>query len=268
MGRKLGQHFLVQPRMARKIVIRAELPYRAPVLEIGPGRGALTHWLLEAGHRVVAVEPDPALVEHLRHRFWDQPGVAIVHADILTVNWQTLIEEYLHESIAYLVSNIPYQISSPILHRMLEFEPVWEESVLMLQKEFADRLAARPGTSAYGSLSVLTQSRWLIESLFPVSPSNFRPPPGVWSQVVRFRKREFITEIVAAPLFREIVTKAFRHRRKTLVNNLRMSLSQEVLLEVRKWLKKNGWPETVRAQDIPPEAWLKLVAALPIPRGC
>ncbi len=206
MGRRLGQHFLRNPEIIEKIA-GAICPTRQDlVIEIGPGEGVLTQALLPQTGRLISIELDDALIPKLRHRF---PGIEIVHADVL----KTDLAQWGPATVA---GNLPYYITSPIVGHVLAMGPLLRHAVLMMQREVADRLTAQPGTKDFGFLSVSTQARAQVEFLFPVPKGAFAPPPKVESAVVR------LTPLLASipEGFLSFAGLCFRHKRKTLRNNL------------------------------------------------
>jgi 16S rRNA (adenine1518-N6/adenine1519-N6)-dimethyltransferase len=214
--KRLGQHFLIDPNIIRKIVATAELSSEDTVLEIGPGRGALTDALSRVVRRVVAVEIDPQLHRLLEEQRADRPNVELVCADALT---------YPLESISngtIVVANLPYYISTALLFRLLEHRTRFPRLVLMLQNEVADRLVAKAGSVDYGVLSVMAQYAADMTKVFRVSAQCFRPRPEVGSAVVLLRtKKETLLPPQKESAFAGLVKAAFAHRRKTLVNSLR-----------------------------------------------
>ncbi|HEY6084698.1 MAG TPA: 16S rRNA (adenine(1518)-N(6)/adenine(1519)-N(6))-dimethyltransferase RsmA [Nitrospira sp.] len=215
-NKRLGQHFLIDQNIVRKILAAAELGPQDVVLEIGPGRGILTQALSRAVRRVIAVEIDPALHRHLQEQQKEWSNVELICADALQFPLDGLPVETV------VVANLPYYISTPLLFRLLEQRPRFPRMVLMLQREVADRLIARPGSADYGVLSVMAQYAADITKAFHVSAQCFRPRPEVGSAVVLLRTRP---RGDASPeeesKFAAFVKAAFAHRRKTLVNSLR-----------------------------------------------
>lgn len=216
--RSLGQNFLVDANLQRKIVDALGAGPEDEVLEIGPGRGALTRHLVGHVGRLVLVELDDALAAALQERYGGRHGVEVVHGDVLT----TPLADHLRDPAAVrVVGNIPYNITTPIVFRLLE-RPRPKEVVLMVQEEVADRMCARPGTKEYGALTVGLRSVARVERLFKVGRGAFRPVPGVDSAVVR------ITPIRPEPMdaaeeerLRVLVRAAFQWRRKQLRRILR-----------------------------------------------
>ena len=223
--RALGQHFLIDPAVAERAVALAELGRGATVLEIGPGRGALTEVLLAAGHRVVAVEYDQELAAQLVAGRPDE--LTVIHADFLRLDLDRLPAQPLP-----VVANLPYATGTAIVARLLEHPARFPRIVVMLQREVAQRLAAAPGSRAYGSLSVLTALRARVSLLFDVPPEAFVPRPAVESSVVRLDVLPASPVAIDDPAsFRRIVHFAFAQRRKTLRNALGAGLGDVGLAE-------------------------------------
>ena len=212
---KLGQHFLDHPGILSRIAAAACAPEERLVVEIGAGRGALTAHLLERARRVVAVELDPALVEHLRRRFAGEPRVEIVAGDALEV-------DLAQWGRGVLAGNLPYYAATPILERVAECAPTIPQAVFLIQKEVAERVTARPGGKAYGYFTVRLALDLASELLFEVKPGSFRPPPKVDSAVVRLRSHPRAAELAIddPARFLGLVSACFRHKRKTIRNNL------------------------------------------------
>ncbi len=181
------------------------------VIEIGPGRGALTEKLLKRAKRVVAVEVDPHLVEHLRRKFGGDSRLEVVQADVLEVD----LSQWGRAPVA---GNLPYYITSPILEKVTRLE--CPRVVFLIQKEVAERLTAQPGSRAYGFLTVQTAIRANARLLFGVKPGAFHPPPQVDSAVVLLEPRAEALEIANPDEFVRFVGRCFRQKRKTIRNNL------------------------------------------------
>jgi 16S rRNA (adenine1518-N6/adenine1519-N6)-dimethyltransferase len=216
---KLGQHFLSSPGVLERIAVGACPPGQSLVIEIGPGKGALTRHLLARAKRVVAIEIDPAMVEHLRRAFPGEPRLEIVEADALQV-------DFTRWGPAAITGNLPYYVATPILERVAA-----SGGVFLIQKEVAERVTARPGSKAYGYFSVLIALLAESEMLFTVKPGAFRPPPKVDSAVIRLRPQRRAAELgIDDPRkFLEFVSACFRQKRKTLRNNLTgMNLQQSI----------------------------------------
>jgi 16S rRNA (adenine1518-N6/adenine1519-N6)-dimethyltransferase len=238
--KRFGQHFLTDKNLLKKIVRTASVEEGDVVLEIGPGRGALTAELLNAGATVVAVEVDRNLAELLRKRFSRLAGVSLVEGDIVKMPFAS-IEGLSIEGIEHptddgyqkvkSVSNLPYNITGPMLFRFLEERDRFSIIVLLIQKEVAERLAAVPSTKGYNALSVLLQVWFDIKSEFEVKRTLFVPPPKVDSMVVSLVPRTAPRVDTGDPaLFRRVVKAAFSLRRKMLSNSLKtLGVAPEII---------------------------------------
>jgi 16S rRNA (adenine1518-N6/adenine1519-N6)-dimethyltransferase len=233
-GRRLGQHFLNSRGYLERIAAAACPEPEPLVVEIGPGRGALTERLLACAGRVVAIELDKTLAAFVRARF-ASANLTLIEADVLEVD----LSQW---GPAVIAGNLPYYISSPILEKL--FGTPMKRAVLLLQKEVASRLAAEPGTREYGFLTVHARLYTTVEVLFRVPPSAFSPPPEVDSAAVRLTPAPPARWGVADPgAFLEFASRCFRQKRKTLRNNL-APYYPKALLDVL--------PETrLRAEQVP-----------------
>ncbi|MCP9448811.1 MAG: 16S rRNA (adenine(1518)-N(6)/adenine(1519)-N(6))-dimethyltransferase RsmA [Nitrospira sp.] len=254
----LGQHFLIDPNIARKIVSLAALTSKDSVLEIGPGRGILTVELCRVANRVTAIEIDRRLYDYLIERDLGHSNLHLVPADAMVYPFQEL------PIGTVVVANLPYYISTPLLFRLLEHRRRFPRLVLMLQNEVADRLVAKPGTSDYGVLSVMAQYAATIEKPLKVSPRCFRPRPEVESAVVILQTRE--TQALSSEeelRFASLVKASFAHRRKTLVNSLKnQGYPQEAVLTA---LRALALPLEIRAETLSVEQFIELTRLLPTP---
>ena len=249
---KLGQHFLLRGSVLERIA-RAACPDPEPlVIEIGPGRGALTAHLLPRAARLIAIEIDTHLAGHLAQKFAGDSRVQLVEADAL----RTDLSQWGPAAIA---GNLPYYAATPILEHVLHLGPTLLRAVFLLQKEVAERAAAPPGSRAYGYLSVATQLFANVDQLFEVKPAAFHPPPKVDSAVLRLTPCSRATALgLADPrAFLRFVALCFHQKRKTLRNNLSPAYSREVL---------DGWPEaSLRAEQIGMEQFAAMYHRLPPP---
>lgn len=229
LKKSLGQNFLVDANVLTNIVRIAELDKEAGALEIGPGIGALTQLLAETAGRVVAVEIDQRLLPALQETLSPHDNVTVVHADILKVDLPALFAEHFTglRSVS-VVANLPYYVTTPILMALLEARLPLDNIVVMVQKEVAERLAAQPGSKAYGSLSIAVQYYGEAEVAAIVPPSVFIPRPEVDSAVIRLRmhKQPPVAATDEAFLF-TVVQSAFAQRRKTILNNLQARFGKE-----------------------------------------
>jgi 16S rRNA (adenine1518-N6/adenine1519-N6)-dimethyltransferase len=211
--KSLGQHFLTDKNIAGKIVSSLQSPINQTILEIGPGTGALTQFLVKIPNDFFAIEIDPESIQYLKEIFPERNF--IIEGDFLKIN---LIQFKLPISI---IGNFPYYISSQIFFRVLDFKDSIHEVVCMVQKEVAERIASPPGNKTYGILSVLLQSFFHIEYLFTVHEHCFSPPPKVKSAVIRLTRNERKELPCDFNQFRQVIKQAFNQRRKTLRNSLR-----------------------------------------------
>lgn len=220
--KQLGQNFLIDGNVLKKIVALARLTYSSGVIEIGPGIGALTEKLAQKAQKVVAIEIDGRLIPILNDTLARYNNVRVIHDDILKTNIETLIQtEFQRDQDMMIVANLPYYITTPILMKLLESKLVIRGIVCMMQKEVAERLTASPGTKAYGSLSIAAQYYAKAEIAFTVNRNVFIPKPNVDSAVIRLDiYRDPPVEVVNEKLFFAIVRAAFSQRRKTLLNTL------------------------------------------------
>lgn len=227
--RSLGQNFLTGTHYPRRIVDSVPLQPGETVVEIGPGHGALTALLLDRGARVVAVELDSELIPSLRETFGSRPNFALIEADAMTIDLRQVIAP---AAKARVVANLPYNISTPILQRLIEQRDSVLDMTLMLQREVVDRITASPGGREYGYLSVLVQFYCEAEKLFDVPPGAFRPSPRVWSSVMRLTVRpQPAAAVRCEAAFIELTKALFAQRRKTILNNLRAAKSRLGLRE-------------------------------------
>ncbi|MCI3923279.1 16S rRNA (adenine(1518)-N(6)/adenine(1519)-N(6))-dimethyltransferase RsmA [Paenibacillus sp. TRM 82003] len=220
--KSLGQNFLIDGNILRGIVAAAGLTPAKGALEIGPGIGALTERLAAESGKVVAVEIDQRLLPMLADSLAPYPNVSVVHGDVLKVDLQAIFRDHFAnvESVS-VVANLPYYITTPIVMKLLEERLPVESIVVMVQKEVADRFAARPGTKDYGSLSVAVQYYAEPRLVMKVPQSVFIPQPNVDSAVVKLAMRaEPAVQVEDEALFFEAVQASFAQRRKTLLNNL------------------------------------------------
>jgi 16S rRNA (adenine1518-N6/adenine1519-N6)-dimethyltransferase len=215
----LGQHFLLHPHQARRIVAALNLQGEDTVVEIGAGLGALTTFLAQAARRVIALEWDPDLARFLQEDLFSKtPGVEVLCQDVLDFDFKEA-GQAAGQPLA-VVGNLPYQITSPLLFRLIEHIPAISRAILMMQLEVGARLTALPGTKDYGILSVLMQYYFRATRLFALSPGNFFPPPQVDSVVVRLLPGPPDPAAHDETLLHQLVKTAFGQRRKTLNNTL------------------------------------------------
>lgn len=240
--RALGQNFLEDPNTSRRIVAALGLGCGEPVLEIGPGRGALTRVLSGHDGSVLVLEKDTALARWLRREF---SGVGVVHADALRFAW----EKTAALPGLSLIGNLPYNVASPLIWELVSRCRAWRAMVFMVQKEVGERLCAKAGSSAYGALSAWVANFSRAEYLFTVSPHVFRPRPKVDSAVVRFVPAPAPAWEDMEPLSWLLKT-LFQQRRKQLGTILRKYWSSEM----DAWCSVRGVDRRIRPENLAPEA--------------
>lgn len=266
---KLGQNFLAERSYAAKIVEALGDVSQRRVIEIGPGRGVLTDLLARRAGRVIAVELDRVLAAQLRMKYTLRENVEIIEGDILTIDFAHLLGPRpgalaglapRKPEPVRVVGNIPYYITSDILLRLFSFHELFDCIVIMVQKEVADRIAARAGGSEYGLLSATAQLYAKVENLFAVPPGAFNPPPKVYSSVLRLTiAPQFEKLQVAADGFIEFLKLSFGQKRKTLVNNLKERYDSAA---VQSAMKKAGVRADARAEALPLEKAAAIFRAL------
>jgi 16S rRNA (adenine1518-N6/adenine1519-N6)-dimethyltransferase len=267
--KSLGQNFLVDEGFARRIVGALAPRAEETIIEIGAGRGALTSLLVESAGRVVAVEFDRELVPILRERFARRENFALVEADALTLDFCSAIEP---AERARVVANLPYNISTAILQRLIEQRRCIAEMVLMLQREVVERITAPPGSTERGYLTVLVEAHYDAEALFDVPPGAFRPVPKVWSTIVRLRARERQFVVSDDRLLWRIVSTGFAQRRKTINNNLR-SAPDDLRARIESAggaglvLETARVEPTRRAETLTLDEWVAIARSLEPARG-
>ncbi len=254
--KSLGQHFLRDGKVLDKIAAALELTGNETVIEIGPGRGALTDRLADRAGRLIAIELDRALIPVLRDRYAARGNVMIAEGDVLTFDLAALAQGPYR-----LAGNVPYYITTPILFHALK-APRPERAVFLVQREVAERMAALPDTEAYGALSVNLQALATAETVMIVKPGAFEPPPKVDSAVVRVvpRAEPLVSAEEEAP-FSRFVLACFAQRRKQLARTLRTVASLEAEAS-RALLESVEIDPTARAETLSPERFVRLYRAI------
>jgi 16S rRNA (adenine1518-N6/adenine1519-N6)-dimethyltransferase len=256
----LGQHFLTSRRVLDKIIAVIAPHADDLIVEIGPGRGALTFPLAERCGRLIAIEKDASLIPRLLER--KPVNVEIIEQDILRADLGELVgREPCGRRNVRLVGNLPYSISSPLLFKVLDEKERISDCVFLLQKEVAERVAARPGSKKYAPISILFQLDFEVSLHFEVAPAAFSPPPRVRSTLISFKRRESPLFAVSDPArLRPFLRTAFAERRKTLVNNLR-KLGRPADA-VKRALAAVSLPDKIRAEQVDIARLVELFEAL------
>ncbi len=254
---KLGQNFLVDGSAAARIVAALGDVRQSTVVEIGPGHGALTDILAEQAHRLVAIELDRILCAQLRMRYARKENVEIVEGNVLAIQLPTLIgllpadlagQRRKPREKALVVGNLPYYITSPVLSRLFSFAEYIDRIVVLVQKEVAERIVARPESRAYGLLSATAQLYARVEKLFTLPPGVFSPPPKVHSTALRLTIEPRGQALgVAEDEFVRFLALCFGQKRKTLVNNLKAAFGADAAAGA---LEAAGVPRNARAEAL------------------
>ncbi|PGP44825.1 16S rRNA (adenine(1518)-N(6)/adenine(1519)-N(6))-dimethyltransferase [Bacillus thuringiensis] len=225
--KSLGQNFLIDTNVLNRIVDHAEIGTESGAIEIGPGIGALTEQLAKRVKKVVAFEIDQRLLPILDETLAPYGNVTVINKDVLKADVHEVFNEQFEEGQdVMVVANLPYYITTPILFKLLEEKLPVRGFVVMMQKEVGDRLAAKPGTKEYGSLSIAIQYYTEVETVMTVPRTVFVPQPNVDSAIIRLLKRpKPVVEVTDETFFFEVVRASFAQRRKTLMNNLSNNLN-------------------------------------------
>lgn len=264
-SKRFGQNFLTDKSTINRIVEALNAQPDETIVEIGPGRGALTAPLIERAGRLIAIEFDRNLIPFLTNEFGEHENFRLVESDALITD---ICAEIRPAATARVVANLPYNIATAVLQRLIEQRACLTELILMLQREVVDRIMAPPGSTERGFLSVIVEAYCEAEKLFDVAPGSFRPTPKVWSSVVRLRLRpEIDFDPQEEKLLWQVVSAGFAQRRKTILNNLRSAPSP-----LQDQLKVHGGASIVlcravvelqrRAETLALGEWTRIVRAL------
>jgi 16S rRNA (adenine1518-N6/adenine1519-N6)-dimethyltransferase len=255
---KLGQNFLIAPAASLAIVEALGDISAATVLEIGPGKGAITKLLATRANRLIAVELDTALAAQLHQQYAANEKVRILNQDILATNLSALPAP--KEKLA-IVGNLPYYITSQILLHLFEHHHAIDRAVIMVQREVADRIAAQPGSRDYGLLTATTRLYARVDNLFTLPPTAFSPPPEVHSTVLRLTFEPRYESLAVNPAeFTNFLKQSFAQKRKTLANNLRFAGFAPQTLSTA--FAQAKIPPEIRAEALALEAAASLFLAL------
>ncbi len=258
LTKSLGQNFLTDANILRKITEAGELTPEDLVIEVGPGIGALTVTLAQQASRVVAVEIDKNLIPALKETTGHIPNISVIHEDILKVDINAILQGW--NGPVKVISNLPYYVTTPVVMMFLENNYPIERMVLMVQKEVAQRMAAKPGTKDYGALSVGVQVAGTPKVLFQVSRNCFIPKPDVDSAVLRIiLNGKMLEKINDKTIFFNCVRAAFSQRRKTLLNAMSGAPNWRLDKEaIKRLIAAMGLKDTVRGEELSVEQFITL----------
>lgn len=251
--KKFGQNFLNDENILNKIVKESEIPENTLVIEIGPGAGALTNKLKDVAKNVLAYEIDLDLQNILIDKFKENKNVTFIWEDFLNRNIKEDIKDYNNKHI-FVVANIPYYITTPIVEKIINSGVDVEKVVIMVQKEVGDRFSAKPGNKEYGSISVFLNYYYDIKELFIVSKNCFTPRPNVDSVILSLEKRKDKPNVKDENLLFRLIKDSFRFKRKNLRNNLK----EYDLLKIEEILKKYNKDLTSRAETLDLEVFIDI----------
>lgn len=257
--KRFGQNFLIDENIIDRIVQESAITTKDVVVEIGPGLGNLTEKLLEKAKKVIAFEIDEDMINVLKGRFKDESNFILINQDILKVNLKEILKQNnIPEDSIKLVANLPYYITTPIMFKIFEEASYIQSMTIMVQKEVADRITAKPKSKDYGVLTVNTKYYGEAKKLFDVPNTSFIPAPNVTSSIVRI---DIYNKYVVddSETFFKLVKAAFAQRRKKFINSIENSnmfnLSKDELKEI---LFSNGIEENSRAEEIDIETYIQL----------
>lgn len=242
--KKFGQNFIIDENIIDSIINKAEIDKNTLVIEIGPGAGSLTYKLAKNAKNVLCYEIDTSLEEILKNNLKEFNNIEIIYNDFLKQNIKEDIKKYTYDKL-YVVANLPYYITTPILIKIIEDSIVVDKIVVMVQKEVGDRFKAKPNSKDYSSLSVYLNYYFDVKKILDVSRNVFMPKPNVDSIVVEFSKKEKIN-LKNEKLFFKLVRDSFKQKRKNLRNNLK----EYDLEKINNILKKYNFDLTVRAEQL------------------
>lgn len=251
--KKFGQNFIIDENIIKSIITKSDIDENTLVIEIGVGAGALTIGLSQFAKNVLCYEIDETLKQVLDVTLKNEKNVDIIYKDFLQADIKNDIKKYEYKKI-YVIANLPYYITTPIIMRIIESKIDVDKIVIMVQKEVGDRFKARPNTKDYNSLSVFLNYYFDIKKLLDVSRNVFMPKPNVDSIVVEFKKKENIYKVKNEDFFFRLIRDSFVQKRKTIRNNLK----GYDLDKIETVLKKHNFDLSVRAEQLPIEVFVEL----------
>ena len=251
--KKFGQNFITDENIINSIINSSEIDKDTMVIEVGPGAGSLTYKLCKEAKNVLCYEIDEELKEILHNNLKDYDNYEVIYKDFLKANIREDLKKYDYKKL-YLVANLPYYITTPIITKIIEDNISIDKIVVMVQKEVGDRFAAKPGSKDYNSLSIFLSYYFDIKKILNVSKNVFIPKPNVDSVVVEFKKKDNKLALKNDKLFFELVRNSFTQKRKTLRNNLK----GYNLDNIEETLKKYNMDLSVRAENIPIDVFVEI----------
>ena len=251
--KKFGQNFIIDENIIDSIITKSKIDKDTLVIEIGPGAGSLTYKLSEFSKNVLCYEIDTTLKELLEDNLNECANVEIIFKDFLKANVLEDIKQYEYKKL-YVVANLPYYITTPIIIKFIEDSIPVDKIVVMVQKEVGDRFKAKPNTKEYNSLSIYLNYYFDVKKLLDISKNVFIPKPNVDSIVVEFSKKNDKYELKDEKLFFELVKASFQQKRKTIKNNLK----KYDLEKIENVLKKYNFDLSVRAEQLPIEVFVDI----------
>ena len=250
--KKFGQNFIVDENIIDNIVNKTNILDDSLVIEVGPGSGALTYKLCQKAKQVICFEIDETLKDILHNNLQEFENVEIIFQDFLKVDLKKILSNYSYKNL-YLVANLPYYITTPIITKVIEENIDIDKMVVMVQKEVGERFNAKPNTKSYNSLSVFLQYHFNINKIMDVSRNVFLPKPNVDSEVIEFTKKEKVV-IKDINKFYFLVRDSFTQKRKTLRNNLK----NYDLAKIETILTKYGYDLSVRAEQLSIDIFIEM----------
>lgn len=252
--KKFGQNFLNDKQVLNSIGDSINATEEDLIIEIGPGMGALTKILKKKGSNLICFEIDNDLIPILKSL--EDNKTKIINEDILKVDFKNIISQYTYNKL-YIVGNLPYYITTPIIKHIIDSNIPVDEMIFMVQNEVADRFTSLPGKKEYGSITLYLHYYYNLEKLFVVDKTSFSPAPKVESAIIRLKKRENMP-VVDTDMYFKLINDAFKQKRKTLKNNL----SNYDFNKINKVLTKNNFPVNVRAEELSEDIFIEILNAI------
>lgn len=253
LKKKFGQNFIIDENVINSIIDKSLIDKDTLVIEVGPGAGSLTYKLGESAKNVLCYEIDDTLKNVLEANIGELNNVEVIYGDFLKANVIKDLEKYDYSKL-YVVANLPYYITTPIIIKIIEDKIPVDKMVVMVQKEVGERFKATPGSKEYGSLSVFLDYYFDVRKLMDISSNVFIPRPNVDSIIVEFKRKEQIYELKNSEVFFKLIRDSFTQKRKTLRNNLK----GYNLDSVENTLKKHNLDLSVRAEQLPLEIFVEI----------